>query len=102
MNRESRYVNAANCSVVQIENNQVLLFGRQLYITDTSDSVIDYGKGKAVFIYQNGRASLNQDPDASVREFETVEVSLNIAFDIFKAFEEIDRENERRLNSIVS
>ena len=98
--RSCKYTEAPNCSVVQIAENKVLLFGRELYVTDTSGSIIDYRKGTALFFYKTDRGSLNQDPAAPRVEFKTVEISLNIAFDIFKAFEEIDKENERRIKAL--
>lgn len=88
----------ANCSIAQIRDNKVMLFERELLYT--IDPIIDYTKGNALFFYKTDRDSLNQDPAAPRAEFETVEIQLNCAFEIYKAFEEIDKENERRIEKI--
>lgn len=93
--------NHENCSVVQIDSDcDVTLYGRKLH--NIQDTLVDYAKDKALFFYKDphGRHSLNQDPEAPPSDFDPVYVPLNIAFDIFKAFKEIDEINRKKLDDL--
>lgn len=98
--RRTSYNDAPNCSLARIKDNRVFIFDRELY--NTNNTNIDYSKGKGIFIYKGIRDSLNQDPDAPRREFETVEIPLLLSFEIFKAFKELDEENDRKVKSLFT
>lgn len=100
--RKNRYLpdEIPNCSVVQIHENEVTVFGRPIY--NIRETEIDYGNNKALFFYKKDYGSLLQSPDASREDYEVVYFPLILALEIFKAFEEIDIENERRVNCLFT
>lgn len=98
--RSCKYVNADNCSVVRIIDNEPTIYGIRLYVTtDYSDSKIDWSNDRVYFYIRErgGTQSLNQSADSSSRG---LEVPLNIAFEIFQAFKEIDENNAKILQSM--
>ena len=93
--RASNYVGADNCSIVQIVDGEVTVFGHRIYLTE--DNEIDYSQNSVTFYeFDGGTYSLNQAPE-SATSCKTIKVGLNIAFDIFQAFKEIIKINERKL-----
>lgn len=97
--RNSKYVKAPNCSVIQIRDSQVYFLKTRLY--NTVDSEIDYSKGYVEFYEMDNLHSLNQAAEA-VSQFKTIHLSLNIAFDVFQAFKEVDEENVERVKQLLS
>lgn len=96
----SKFHKYPNCSVVHIHDNEVYLFNNRLYYT--VDSPIDYATGRAIFFVNSSRGtSLNQDPAAAKSEYHILNLSLNMAFEVFERFKEIELENERRLQQVL-
>lgn len=96
--RSSDFVNAPNCSICQIRQGKIYVFRREIYYT--WDSEIDYSKDKVAFYEVDRLYSLNQAPE-SISQQKIIHLPLNIAFEIFNAFKELDKENERRIKEIL-
>ena len=87
------------CSIVRIIENEVSIFGIRLYNTINPD--FDYSKGTITFFVQrNGdEHSLNQSVDGSPKR---LSVPYNIGVEIIHAMQELDKENERRIESLLA
>lgn len=91
-----------NCSVIQIDSdNDVTLFGKKLH--NIRETIVDYKNDRALFFYKNSANpnSLNQDPSASKSDYDTVYLPINIAFDVFKAFKQVEDNDTKKLNEIL-
>jgi hypothetical protein len=97
-NRQSKYNEAPNCSIVQIREGQVCVFGRRLYTTPNTE--INYREDKVRFYEVDGIHSLNQSVDNPKPK--TYHLPINLAFEIFAAFKEIDQENLRKIERLFS
>ncbi len=96
----SKFHKYPNCSVVHVIDNEVYLFNNRLYYTPNSP--IDYQTGRAMFFVNDSRGtSLNQDPGAPKSDYHTLNLSLNMAFEVFERFKELELENERRLLKVL-
>lgn len=92
-----------NCSVVHVIDNEVYVFNNRLYYVTYNNNPIDYkaAGGFATFFINDGRGtSLNQDPGAPRSDYHILKLPLNIAYEVFHAFSEIDKENERRVQTL--
>lgn len=88
-----------NCSIAQIREGRVFVFGWPIY--NVVNSEIDYSKGKAIFYKEmDNWHSLNQAVETNDISKTVLLLPLNIACEVFKAFQEIDKENERRVEKI--
>src|SRR5690348_14944888 len=109
-NRRSRFIEAENCSVIQVKEEQgakevYLLQTIRLYNVSTDTIDLNWHTRTAVFYIYNGtEKSLNQafesDGQGSRRSCPTISVGICTAAEILTAFEEVDDENERRINSL--
>lgn len=97
--RSCKYVKgeSPNCSVAQIREGSCYVFKRQLY--STVDSEIDYSKDKVTFYEVESIHSLNQSVDNPKPK--VLHLPLNIAWEVFECFKEIDKENERRIQTLM-
>lgn len=87
------------CSLIRVTDNEVYFFNHRLY--NSLENPIDYAADKVLFFFNDGeRDSLNQDPSAPVKDYRTLELPFNTAFEIFHCFKELDKENERRIASL--
>ena len=94
--RSCKYTESPNCSVAQIREGSCVVFGKQLYTT--VDSEIDYSHDSVTFYVVEDIHSLNQSIDNPKPA--VLHIPLNIAWEVFKTFEELDKENERRIEKI--
>jgi hypothetical protein len=97
--RSCKYVKgeSPNCSVAQIREGSCYVFGKQLYHTIGPE--IDYSHDKVTFYVVEGIHSLNQSVDNPKPTI--LHLPLNIAFEVFECFKEIEKENERRLQTLM-
>lgn len=97
--RESKYVEAPNCSIAQIREGRVFVFGFQIY--NVANSEIDYSKDKVRFYKQmDNWHSLDQARQTIDKPETVLLLPINLAFEIFKAFEDVDKENEDKINKL--
>lgn len=97
--RSCRFANAANCSVAQVCEGRVFVFGSPIY--NVADSEIDYSKDKVAFYKEvDGWHSLNQAPGQNDMSKTVLFLPLNIAFQVFHAFEQVDRENYEKIERL--
>jgi hypothetical protein len=100
--RSSNVNDAPNCSAIRIIDNEAYLYGKtKLYYTIDYEREIDWRGGKCILYANTGtEASLNQSVDSTGEFNAGISVGLNTAFEVFHAFEEIDKENERRVSQL--
>lgn len=87
---------------VEIINNEVYVDGQQIYYTvDESDgnAVVDWSNDTVYFFMRGrgGTASLNQDIGANNQR---IRVNRKTANEVYRAFEEVERNNEKILQSM--
>jgi hypothetical protein len=90
---------ANNCSIVRIIDNEVDYLGTRLFYTLPTE--IKFPSGSVSFFqrYKNTEYSLNQSDDA--RDLRTIRLPINTAIEVTNAFKEIEKENERRIQTIM-
>jgi len=93
--RRSRFTSAPNCSVVQLRNGAVFLFGREIY--NIANPELDYYKGCGRFWYKGQYHSLSQV--GPLKEGE-IQIPLNIAYEILAAFRELDKQLVDQVNDL--
>lgn len=102
LQRSCKFVNADNCSVVRIIDNEVYLFNDWLFHVENTP--VDHLKGIATFfrVRGQGRFSINQDPQILLGEAmeQQLSIPLNIAYEVFAAYQDINEENRRRLTNL--
>lgn len=99
--RGCKYNDAPNCSVAQIREGRVFVFGSPIY--NIADDEIDYSKGQVAFYKEvDGWHSLNQAIEQNDISQTVLLLPLNIAFEIFECFKEVNKENERRLSRLFT
>ena len=96
--RNSKFVNASNCSSVQIRESKVYVFQTELYYTVNPDSEIDYSHDKVPFYVVEGIHSLNQSVDNPKPAI--LHLPINLAFEIFDCFKELEIENVERVKRL--
>ena len=97
--RSSNFVNAANCSIAQIREGRVFVFGTPVY--NVTNSEINYSEDKVRFFKEvDNWHSLNQAVETTDISKTVLFLPLNLAFEVFKAFQELDKENERRIKTL--
>lgn len=90
---------AERCSIVRVIDNEVYIFNHRVY--NSMELPVDYAADKVLFFFNDGqRDSLNQDPGAAKGDYRTLELPLNIAFEIFHCFKELAQENAGRISSL--
>lgn len=109
-NRSCSFVEAPNCSVAQIREGRIFVFRYEIY--PVTNSEVNYSEGQVRFYYSNKNKnksktmdtwhSLNQAITTANLSETVLLLPLNIAFEVFKAFEELDEENERKIRSLFS
>ena len=88
---------------VEIINNEVFVDGERIYYTVEDTPEIDGRLDRVPFYrYINGEASLNQS-DESIKRSRELRVSLSstAACKVWEAFEEVERNNERILQTLL-
>lgn len=92
---QSKYIEADNCSIAQIDSNYfVQIFNTKLYPTDGNS--IDYSNDSVTFYVKEPEfESLNQSNEARPK---TLKVPLLIAFEIMQHFKEINARMLQELN----
>ena len=99
--RSSSFVEAANCSIAQIREGRVFVFGTPIY--PIANSEINYSEDKVRFFKEvDNWHSLNQAVETNDLSKTVLFLPLNLAFEVFKAFEEIDKENEQRIKNMFT
>lgn len=90
-----------NCSVAQIREGRVFVLGSPIY--NVVNSEIDYSQGKAILYKEvDGWHSLNQAIETNDISKTVLLLPLNIAFEVFAAFKEIDKINEQRVERLFT
>lgn len=97
--RSSGFVNAANCSIAQIREGRVFVFGSPVY--PIANSEIDYSTGKVAFYKEvDGWHSLNQALEQNDISKTVLLLPLNLGFEVLNCFKELEEENERKIRGL--
>jgi len=89
-----------SCSVARIVDGEVFVYGIRLY--NLADIQMDHNTGEAIFYIQRDGYphSLNQSVDGG-NELELIRFGSNISMEIQRAFREIDKINEDKINGLL-
>lgn len=99
LHRSCTFVEAPNCSLCQICDGTATIFGKRCY--SLANPEVDYSKGQVTFYEVDSLHSLNQAPETAGKP-KVFYLPLNTAWEVFKCWEDIDKENERRISNLFT
>lgn len=91
--RKSRYLKEDNCSIVRIEDNEVFIFGKKIVVV--ANTATDWKRGIMHFYY-------TKETDLVPLHWEDLELPMLVGMEVINAFEEIQQENKRKVESLFA
>ena len=98
--RSCSFVEAPNCSIAQIREGRIFVLGYEIY--PVANSEINYSEGQVVFYKVDDRASLNQAVETANLSEKILLLPINLAFEVFNCFKELEQENERKIKDMFT